>query len=286
MENNFKTELTLNGFVIIDLIDNEDVIYLNKLCSMYLQKGQSDFISSSHSLDKQDSDFINIELHKILDKKFEKQFPDLQLLGGTLATKVKGNSNLVAHQDWTIVDEEDFNSYNLWIPLVNTGKKNGTLGLIPGSHKWNNSCRGLNIPNKYGKYTSKFLQIGIEPELKVGQAILYNHKLIHYSRPNTTGENRNTAIVGAKDRDAELQVTFTTDYKYIETYKVSQDDFYRFDIDKIKNSCTLIHRKELRKTETNWNEIFRQYAKNTSGEYKISKVNNNIFKKIFNLFVK
>ncbi len=283
MSDDLHRKLETNGFVIIDLLSKVDVDYLNKLCDQYLQNSQTDFVSSSHILSKEDSDFINAELHKNLQEKFKLLFPELQLLGGTLATKVKGKSNLEAHQDWTIVDEAKFNSYNLWIPLVDTNLENGTLGLIPGSHKWNNDLRGFEIPNNYGKYTKDFLQIGFEPSINAGQAILYNHKLIHYSRPNKTNENRNVAIVGVKDKEADLQISFCLDEKNMETYSMKESDFYQFDANKIKSNNQFIEQNKLNLDTLKWQEIKKKYVESLSEEFQnLIPKRESIFSKLFN----
>ena len=281
MNNDLNIKLVANGFVIVDLLSKDEVVYLNKLCGQYLQITQTDFVSSSHILNQKDSDFINDELHKILQHKFESLFPTLQLLGGTLATKIKGKSNLEAHQDWTIVDENKFNSYNLWIPLVDTNSENGTLGLIPGSHKWNNNLRGFNIPNDYGKFTKQFLQIGCEPSINAGQAILYNHKLVHYSRPNITNENRNVSIVGVKEKAADLRISFCLDNKEIETYTMSEVEFYKFDAQKIKANKQFIEANKLNSNKLNWKNILNKYTENLPEEfqYLISK-RESIFSKL------
>ena len=285
MEELIINRLSQYGFVVLDLLNMEEINYLNTLCGTYLSPGQTDFVASSHVLNKEDSAFINSELHRILDDRFQQQFPDLQLLGGTLATKVKGSSTLVAHQDWTIVDEEKYSSYNLWLALVDTSKENGTLGLVPGSHRWNKSLRGMNISVGFERFTDKFLTIGIEPSLKAGQAILYNHKLIHYSRPNKTVNPRNVAIIGAKDRAAELRVSFSLDEKTIKTYRVSENDFYRFDIEKIVSSNEILSSEPLKTISLSWQDLLSQFKLHVSEEFSyLIPERNSFFSKFFNKF--
>ncbi|MFN8236825.1 MAG: phytanoyl-CoA dioxygenase family protein [Chitinophagales bacterium] len=264
---NIKIQLSKDGFVVIDLLDEREVNYLNDLSKKYLVSTTTDFISSSHFLSVEDSRYINQELHKIITPRIQNLFPELDLLGGTLATKVKGKAVLKTHNDWSIVDEEKYNSYNLWVALVDTDNRNGTLGLIPGSHLWKTDLRGLNIPGVYEKYTPEFLKIGWEPSLKAGQAILYNHKLIHYSRPNLTDLPRNVAIVGMKDKEAGLRVSFTLDHQSINTYEATEEDFYRFDAQKILKN-RLIHSIILTKSAIDWHVIAQQYDNYCPAEYK------------------
>ncbi len=244
-----------DGYCIVDALDSSEVTYLNELCVRYLHSQDGEFISSSHFLDRTTSDFINDEIHRLLKDKMYVQFPDLELLGGTLATKLMGKNNLVAHQDWSIVDETLFSSYNLWIALVDTDKENGTLGVVKGSHLWCDSVRGLNIPNPYDKYTDKFLKIGEEPRLKAGQAILYDHRLIHYSRPNRTRHPRNVAIVGMKPQQAALRVSFSMNGIEVLTYAVEEQDFYRFDVNNVIANRMVIGKNKLEYKVYTWREI-------------------------------
>lgn len=255
------------GFVIIELLNNAEISYLNSLCNKYLHITNQEFISSSHFLSIEESKRINEELHAIVKPKVDLLFPKLQLLGGTLATKIKGNDVLKAHNDWSIVDESIYNSYNLWIALVDTNKTNGTLGLIPGSHLWDTRLRGLGIPGEYESFTKQFLSIGYEPELKAGQAILYNHKLIHYSRPNTTDQPRNVAIIGMKDKEAALQVSFSLDGKSIDTYEATEEDFYGFDAVRISQHNSRLSTIPVYATSRNWEDIRMAFNNHLPNEF-------------------
>lgn len=262
-----KEQISKSGFVVIDLLNAEEIRFLNDLSKKYLVSKSAEFISSSHFLTIEDSKYVNHELHKIVKPKMENLFPELDLLGGTLATKIKGNAVLKAHNDWSIVNEEKYNSYNLWIALVDTNSNNGTLGLIPGSHLWKTSLRGLNIPGVYEKYTTKFLDIGWEPSLKAGQAILYNHKLIHYSKPNQTDFPRNVAIVGMKDKEAALQVSFSLDNKTIQTYQATEEDFYGFDAKKISSQNRQLSSAPIYSERMDWEEIRMQFNSHLPKEF-------------------
>ena len=62
------------------------------------------------------------------------------------------NSELGVHQDMTLVDESIYTGINVWAPLCDTNEKNGTLYLIPKSHKIFSTYRNATIPNIYDQY--------------------------------------------------------------------------------------------------------------------------------------
>ncbi len=255
------SELEQNGFEVVDLLNKQDVETLNALIAEYLPHQGSDFVSSSHFLSEKDSKYINEQLHKVVKPVTDVLFPELELLGGTLATKIKGKSILKAHNDWSIVDESRYNSYNLWIALVDTDEQNGTLGLIPGSHLWDSTPRGMGIPGVYEVHTAAFLRAGYEPPLQAGQAILYNHRLVHYSRPNISAKPRNVAIIGMKDRNADLCVSVCFDNATIQTYAARQEDFYVFDANKIRANNKLIATCAVSKNKVSWPVLQALYTK-------------------------
>lgn len=285
-----NSKLQTDGFVVLPLLSADEICYINTLVKKYLPADKKDFVSSSHYLPIDESKYINKELQAIVQPKMALFTPDLELLGGTLATKTKGANHVEAHNDWNIVDETRYNSYNLWIALVNTDRDNGTLGLLPGSHNWHWQDRGMGIDNPYGQFTKKIMQIGYEPKLEAGSAILYNHKLIHYSRPNTTDIPRNVAIIGMKDKEAALQVSLSNDGKNIQCYRATQDDFYGFDMEKVVKNNPLIISQLMKSERVNLDMIYANYKKYCSNQYQkniTSKEVNNIFeiiKKKFNFF--
>ena len=69
MQKDVSLSLAENGFVILDILDKKEVDFLNQLCTQFLHQDGQDFISSSHFLNKEDSTYINQQLHHILQEK-------------------------------------------------------------------------------------------------------------------------------------------------------------------------------------------------------------------------
>jgi len=130
------------------------------------------------------------------------------------------------HQDmpYYCVDGEDTGSY--WIPLDPITKEN-TLQIVLGSHKWpklvrptrwsndqpwyNNDTEFMDMPNSEFIDHSKMI-----PDLKIGDAILFNFKTVH-GAPGNTSMNRRRAFsmrfigddVRYVDRGSETSPPFT-----------------------------------------------------------------------------
>ena len=59
----------------------------------------------------------------------------IHAIGGAFLFKMPSeNSELMMHQDWTIVDEGKYYALNVWVPLTDINEKNGALMVLPGSH--------------------------------------------------------------------------------------------------------------------------------------------------------
>jgi hypothetical protein len=132
------------------------------------------------------------------------------------------------HADWTYVEEPAHHSVSIWIPLVDVNKQNGCLGIIEGSHKILNAVRGPLIhqtsrqhDNIWAKKYGKLLL------MKKGDAILYNHALLHYSPPNKTERVRPATNLSVAPAKAEwIHYCLPEGANAIEKYKVTDTNFF------------------------------------------------------------
>lgn len=145
----------------------------------------------------------DIELKKEIHQSFQdliypfikRQFINHKLLNYFFLVKGKGKqSTLNLHQDWSIVNERKYSAYNLWIPLSKSTVKNGTLHVLKGSHQFPLNIRGAGIEPKYFSHFEEAKKHMEAVEVNVGEALLFNSRLLHYSPMNLTGFPR-TAII-------------------------------------------------------------------------------------------
>ena len=91
------------------------------------------------------------------------------------------------HQNWAFVDESKYTSVSIWCPLVDSNEENGTLQVVPGSHKRFAPVRGPLIPWELEHLKDDIINDFMVPmNIRAGQAVILDDSIIHYSAPNKT----------------------------------------------------------------------------------------------------
>ena len=103
---------------------------------------------------------------------------------------------------------------SVWIPLDDATAKNGTLTVVPGSHKrdWRMVKMGLPGGDFQYEISDSNWQEGdvVTCAIKRGTAIVFSDRLVHGSTPNTAAKDR-YAIIGtyqAPGEDEEFDLNF------------------------------------------------------------------------------
>jgi ectoine hydroxylase-related dioxygenase (phytanoyl-CoA dioxygenase family) len=109
------------------------------------------------------------------------------------------------HQDWSWVDERRHHSLSIWCPFQDVSEANGTLAVVPGSHRLTTQPRGFvtrfPYPHLEAILTQKYSR---HLTLKPGQAVLFHQRLFHWSGPNRTQSPRLAANCFVAPEEATL----------------------------------------------------------------------------------
>jgi hypothetical protein len=130
---------------------------------------------------------------------------DYRVLGAVLSSKAPGPDSVVTlHQDWTVVDERRHVAFMAWIPLVDTNRENGTLEVLPGSHRVFRGLRAPTLRSPLKGHEAKLLG-GLEPlTMRAGDVVIMHNALAHFSAPNLTTSPRPAVVVRGCSRDARI----------------------------------------------------------------------------------
>lgn len=106
----------------------------------------------------------------------------------------EAGSGKQAHQGWSLVDEEEHRSATMWLALEPVDRRNGILAVLPGSQALLEHPR----PSPYTPTELCDCYVDIDardmpaPRIAPGEAIIFDHRLVHASTANVTDTPRVT----------------------------------------------------------------------------------------------
>lgn len=214
------------GYVKIPLLSEEVVDRLADLCQQHFPEERDSFFSSSYlnNLDKKIE--ISNGIKELLLPELKESFLNYRLIGGAFLIKGKGpKSEMPMHQDWTIVDEKHYVAANVWIPLTETDLNNGTVEVVPGSHRWQNTLRAPTLPFPFHGHQDKIKKYLKPIPTSKGEVIIINQSLIHYSRPNMSDTIRPAIAACLVNEEASLRLYYKVpEQNKLEVFE-QEDDF-------------------------------------------------------------
>jgi hypothetical protein len=226
LDNLLETE----GYVTVPFLNEGEVQTLVSIYNANHPNGKEGLYATAHSDSYEFKKRLNDEILKQFMRAINELFYQCRPLGGSYIVKYKGEKGvLFPHQDWNIVDEDYFRSFNIWVPLVDTNEENGAISVLPKSHKLVKSFRGVNIPDPFMKingYTWKFHKT---LNMKAGEALIYDHRLLHASIINQTDKPRLAVVFGIIPEQAEMKY-FYMENGIVSEYANSVDFFFEHDI--------------------------------------------------------
>ncbi len=212
-----EKDISEKGYVVIDLFSSDELKSLHLLFEQFSNEIKEDFHSTHFSDKRAYKRKINSEINKLLEKKTATLLSAYQpIFSNFMVKKPSASNEMPLHADWTYVDESAFRSIACWIPLIETNEMNGTLGLIPFSHRFITNWRGPKIPSPFHPLNAYILEsYGQLIPFKLGQCVFYDHRLLHYSPANKSTQIRPAINVVFTPKEASV-------FHYIQNQKASE----------------------------------------------------------------
>jgi hypothetical protein len=219
-----------NGYILqSSLLGAGEVETLSALFTKFRDEYNGAFHTSHFSTDVVYKKQVHDTLAGLVFPKASPLLNNFMPLFGNFMIKNSDPENFMPlHADWTYVDEQQFCSVAIWIPLVDVDAENGCLGIIEGSHKVTNIVRGPLIQQSSHQHDKDWARrFGKLIPMKAGDAIIYNHALLHYSPPNKTIVARPALNLSIVPEAAKwLHYCKPEGVNEIEVYSVPDSSFY------------------------------------------------------------
>lgn len=220
LQERFETE----GYVQIQLLEPEDIQELLTLFGQYFPEPAEGFFSSSYLNDLPLKKEISAAIVSVMSKRFDRYFTNYRCFGSAFLSKTAGHrSEMPMHQDWSIVNEDHYVAVNIWTPLSDANKINGSLEVLPRSHNFAKVRRSPTLPFFWEGYEGE-MQKGLHAlEVKAGEAIVLNQALVHYSPANQTPEVRPAITTGLLSAEAHMEFNYQTEPGKVDIYQMADD---------------------------------------------------------------
>lgn len=175
---------------------------------------------------------VRRQIQEITRAATERTFKNYRSISHQFIVKTGGEqTTFPVHQDWSIVDENQYESLNLWIPLQDVDEQNGAMWIVKGSHRINRKTRGAGylFPNYY-PILDQLKPYMTNYPMKAGEALLFYHSTIHGSPKNQSNEVRAVVQISILPEEAPLQIFFQKSPESpLEVHHPDDDFVFRYD---------------------------------------------------------
>ncbi len=175
---------------------------------------------------------INKNAKTILPRMFQMDKVDEHTGGAYQVKPPHVNSDLLIHQDSTVIDEEKDYCLFIWIPFCDITLENGPVAFLSGSHLWGNTQRSLGVPWQFRNHTETLYKYVKPALIKAGDVLVFDPATIHSSAPNLSKEIRHAITITVLRKDYQLVYYFRNKEiadDLIEKYEVDENFYYGYD---------------------------------------------------------
>jgi ectoine hydroxylase-related dioxygenase (phytanoyl-CoA dioxygenase family) len=185
---------------------------------------------------KKTQQVINVNAQTILPRIFQMDKIDTHTGGAYQVKPPHAQSDLLIHQDSTVIDEEQDYCLFIWIPFCDITLENGPISFLSGSHLWGNTQRSLGVPWQFSKHIPTLYKHVSPVLIKAGDVLIFDPATIHASAPNLTHEIRHAITITVLRKSYQLVYYFRNPElpnDLVEKYYVDENFYFDYNfIDK------------------------------------------------------
>ena len=216
------------GFVVVSFIDDTTIGRLQQIYKDCYPSGVEGFFSTTFANNLSHREKVNASIKQECSNRLDQLFKDYKVFFSSFIVKAPGqDSELIMHQDMTLVDEERYAGINVWCPMIDLTDTNGAIEVLPKSHRFFKTYRGSSIPDIYDNVVDTVKSLLIPQYLKAGEAIIFDQSIIHYSPPNLSQYERPVINTFVAHKEARIKICYWDKESYGDRIEIfeQEDDF-------------------------------------------------------------
>lgn len=200
-DSQLEAEFQRQGYVVVDLFSEDEAdAFLDEVCSLqpddgFRPDGTGLNLSEYHCTFLDTSHAYRAASARLIEERFADPLrallPDHRLLLSNLYVKQPGTGRFEVHQNWQTTADVNDVTVTAWCPLVDASPGNGTICVVPGSHKLVPAIEAVSTPKYYERFYDQLIEEWLQPiTLRRGQCLLFDDTLLHWSDENASDQPR------------------------------------------------------------------------------------------------
>lgn len=200
----YQKAMKEQGYNLFPFLGNEEIIALQKLFDENVENGQIAGMYANHNRNEvSKSKKISTKIIHILNNKLAHFFEDYSPFVAHFVVKNPNTTNEFSlHQDWNIVDEKQYDSYHVWIPLSLTHSGNGGMFVLPKSHQFFNNNRSGSLGTSALQTCETLQNLKTDLIIPAGNALSWHDATFHGSYPNLSDKARVSVVLVIHEKKA------------------------------------------------------------------------------------
>jgi len=240
-----ENSLNHNGFVVFkNFLNAPEVAELFALYKNHHPKANTDkgMWNSLYDISPDQGLSISEQILSILRPKLNALFVSYYAPVGTFMSKnCNPHSTCDLHRDFSILNEQEFQYRNIWIPLVSTNNNNGALYVLRGSNHVFDYVLPFQTQWPYGNLQNDLFPMVETVDAEAGDLVIYLDKTLHGSHVNYSNDSRPVVHFGVLHPDVELRFYQIDEMREnVKVYSVPFKFFFERDFDAVAQKYPLI----------------------------------------------
>jgi hypothetical protein len=204
-DNETQKSFSSNGYVIVPFFSSGELEKVREITTQLNGNFSTPFSTTIWSSNAEYRQAVFTKLKAFYLPNIERLLAEYKPVMGTILTKQPGpDSEIDIHQDWCFTREENFTAVNIWVPLVDVNEQNGALFFLPFSKHFNVPYRGRNVEPQFINVKPLIWSRGKVCNMKAGEALVFDVRMVHYSNQNTTAHTRVATAMVAIPKQADI----------------------------------------------------------------------------------
>jgi hypothetical protein len=221
-----QAEFADRGYTVVDFLGDAALDELLELCRRYHRSPLSTWECDFYSEDPDCKEAVSSGIAGAFAEPMTRVFAGHRTFLHNFVLNWPGpDGGLELHEHSATVDERVYRSAVVWCALTDSAEENGTLHVVPRSHRMEAAPKAERGPSWFHGHEATLLRDHLDSvRLAPGQALVFDNALLHCSFPNITRGPRITAVATVAPAGAGLRYfdwstdTGTTAYELDPTF--------------------------------------------------------------------